>query len=347
MVIDFKGFYKTKKIIDSCKNFAIFIHINPDGDCITSALALSLFLTKYDKNVDIYTPNLTNYNEISTCFYSLPHFNLFNKKSFEGKYDCAIAVDCANFNRLSKVSYELFSSIKNSILIDHHEYDEKVGEFTQNTIRRPEATSTTLIIYHLMKYINRELIDDDIAMLLYTGLMTDSGCLSQQNANVDCFEMALEIVKKYKISISDIVNKYYKEVSIKKFNFTNYVLSHCEYYDNNRIAILKINNADFKKYDCDSRDSEGIVSKILTIDSILVSIVVRTVDINLDDTLNEEIKYKLSFRTKGSINMVPVCKYFDVHGGGHINACGCIVSTNNFDSIKEELIKKVSEEINK
>ena len=42
-------FYVIKKEIDKAQTISIFIHVNPDGDCIGSALALCRQLVKMGK----------------------------------------------------------------------------------------------------------------------------------------------------------------------------------------------------------------------------------------------------------------------------------------------------------
>ena len=50
--------------IKKAQNIAIFMHINPDCDCLGSAIALYLYLQKIGKNVSYFSPDLNNDNMI-------------------------------------------------------------------------------------------------------------------------------------------------------------------------------------------------------------------------------------------------------------------------------------------
>ena len=65
--------------LKKAKTVAVFLHINPDCDCIGSAIALSKFLRKDGKNVDYFSPDLASISMISDKYLFLPGIEEFNK----------------------------------------------------------------------------------------------------------------------------------------------------------------------------------------------------------------------------------------------------------------------------
>ena len=106
----------------------------------------------------------------------------FNKG--EISYDLIITVDCADLSQLHYLyedNIEMFHSIP-VINIDHHISNGHFGKINYVDIM---ASSTTELLLPLLEKLGDEegvaLIDEDIATLLLTGIITDTG--SFQNAN--------------------------------------------------------------------------------------------------------------------------------------------------------------------
>ena len=100
-----------EKYLDNVKNICIIGHVNPDGDCIGSALA-------------VYNYIISNYNDKFVTFYAKNHnpkfsflsgFDKIVERDNENiKYDLAICVDCASSDRLGDfLNYYNISSLPN------------------------------------------------------------------------------------------------------------------------------------------------------------------------------------------------------------------------------------------
>ena len=88
------GLHQAVKTIIKAKKIAIFCHINPDGDCIGSLLALGLALRKMGKQVFMLSPD-----GLPHKYRVLPGAALV-KRNLAAKTDLAITVDCNNKNML-------------------------------------------------------------------------------------------------------------------------------------------------------------------------------------------------------------------------------------------------------
>ncbi|MBR1624709.1 MAG: DHH family phosphoesterase, partial [Clostridia bacterium] len=133
--------------IKTAKNVAVFMHINPDCDCMGSAIALTLYLRNAGKQASFFSPDLKTTDMISDKYSFLPAFKDFNVV-YNDDFDLAIAVDTGDAGRIGDIAYRKFIKIKNNIVIDHHEIHE---DYAQVTYRESDSASTTQILYKLMK----------------------------------------------------------------------------------------------------------------------------------------------------------------------------------------------------
>lgn len=303
------------KSINSGKSFAIVTHVNPDGDCIGSGLSLYKALKLLNKQVDIFCDDIISKNLIEIKGHEAVSYNLIDGKY----YDTVIAVDCSEINRTGKFGV-LFDEKKSiTIAIDHHVSHIK---FTKYALVDEDAAATCEILYFVLKKMN--LIDDDIAETLFSGLVTDSGCFCFSNTTKQTMQVATELFS-YRFDASNLIYRIFKKVSLPVFKMRNEVLSGAYFTSNGRIAIAELSIEILQKYNLDKSSSEGLSNMLLDIDVIDIAIVMLQVSKNL---------YKISIRSKAPVHAVEVAKAFG--GGGHNLAAGCQIAGNKYD-VKDKL----------
>ena len=119
-----------EKIVDEIKeaqNIVITAHINPDGDCLGSAIALMLILDRYNKKnfndeifkmknirfvLDDKLPKFMGHFPERVLVEYYPNFKM-------KEIDLLISVDSASIERIGNVS-ELREKATKMINIDHH-----------------------------------------------------------------------------------------------------------------------------------------------------------------------------------------------------------------------------------
>ncbi len=319
------------KIISTLKkndSIVIFMHTNPDGDAIGSALALYGFLKKKNKQVHCFLP--TQSNLYNSKFSFLPYLEAFENKQALARYDVAVAVDCSDAKRLSEENFKVFQKAKTKVAIDHHLSHEK---FAQITLCQPDAASTTEVIYKLLKKYDEKNIDYDIALLLYTGLVTDSGSFSFSNTTYQSHIIAAQLLR-YKIDVGFVSKKVLKDIPINLFHLRNRVLSKAQFHNDNKIAIINFDIEDFIKTNTTEFDTEGIINGILDINTVEIAISIATI---------KEKSYKISLRTKDKINAAEIAKSFG--GGGHASAAGCRLY-GYYEDIYNKILSIATEKLN-
>ena len=161
----------------------ILCHKNPDGDTIGSGAALCKALQHLGKTAAVLCsdpiPAMYDYMQITV---------------YDGSFTPAfvVAVDVAGI--------QLFGDHNNiqdyaehvDLCIDHHGSNTK---YAKHYVIRPEAASTTEIMYDLLFTMETE-ITSQIADCIYTGITTDTGCFRYTNATSRTYIVAAHMMDK-------------------------------------------------------------------------------------------------------------------------------------------------------
>ena len=297
------------------------MHINPDPDCVGSALALGAFLQKCNKNVSVFTPDTKTTRMIASKMHFLPCFDMLNKGQREG-FDLSVAVDLGDTGGIGDWALPLFVKGEKRLVIDHHETYE---DFSDCTVREKESGSTSQILYKILCEYDRRLIDKDIATLLYAGMVTDCGNFSYECTSKETFFIASQLMD-YDIGISEITRKLTKDVEYNVFKLKTKVLSETRFFVDNKMAVIVFTKDDFMRTATTEKDTDGIINEIQNITSVLLSVSIAEVGTD---------SYKVSFRSKGKVSAKACAEAFG--GGGHFYASGCRLH-GKFDEVFDKLI---------
>ena len=160
--------------IKKAQNILITSHSDPDGDAVSSLLALGLALIYLEKNTTLY-----NSSPIPAVYRFLPSVDrIVNHIEPVNAYDTALILDCGDISRIGQTSAEI-SRIPVVINIDHHISNTRFGHIQ---LIDPAACSTAEIVYRLISALNAP-INKAIAMSIYTGILTDTGSFRFSNTN--------------------------------------------------------------------------------------------------------------------------------------------------------------------
>ncbi|MDL1982420.1 MAG: DHH family phosphoesterase, partial [Deltaproteobacteria bacterium] len=179
-----------KKIINHLKNsnhIIIASHKNPDGDAIGSLIAMGLALEALNKNITLY-----NESSIPSVYRFLPSVERIVRQIKEtNTYDTAIILDCADFQRIGKIS-SVISKIPVIINIDHHITNTRFGNFN---LIDTSACAAAEIIYNLLIEMALPISNSAIATSIYTGILTDTGSFRFSNTNKSAFAICEKMVE--------------------------------------------------------------------------------------------------------------------------------------------------------
>jgi phosphoesterase RecJ-like protein len=297
------------KRIQNAKSIVLVTHVNPDGDTISSALAMYAVLKRMGKKVYLYNQS----KDLPIRYDFLPNFKRF-KSDLPLKFDLLIALDSADFKRLGieKVECDIIN-------IDHHKSNTNFGKYNIVNHNRPSAS---LVVYDFL-VANGELISRDVATCIYTGLVSDTEFFIYRGVNHEVFEIASKLVEKGADPVR--VGENLKERdSLAKLRLTELFLKSLELKKNATVGVGIVTQSDFLKSGATKSDSDHLVNIIISLATVKLALFLREL---------ENGEYKFSLRSKGDFDVSKIAIKYG--GGGHKNASGFTGSLNLIDKIVE------------
>jgi len=321
------NFDEITKVLQKNNNFLITSHINLDGDGIGSELALYFILKKLKKK-----PIILNQGKFPKIYDFLPGIN--KVQYLEDNYidtksiDVGIVLDCSNVKRIGK-TYEIFKNIKTIINIDHHTSNKNFGDLNYVD---SSVSSVGEIIYELIRFINIDLLDEDISTCLFTSILTDTGSFRYSNVSSRTFKIASDLTS-FGIKPHLIADNIYNRNTYSALKLLGEALSTLEADDSNYVSWLTITRKMLNNAKANDEEIEGIIDVATTLDNNEISILFRETKDN---------KIKISFRSKGNFDVNKFAGKFN--GGGHPNAAGCLCSGKMY-KIKEKILSELLKDI--
>jgi phosphoesterase RecJ-like protein len=312
-------FQRIKETLANGKEFMVTSHIDPDGDAIGSAFALSLGLKQLEKETVVYLKDRVPYR-----YEFLPQPTSLVHEIPAKRFDAIFAVDCGDFFRIGD-GYEKLKEKGPIINIDHHETNEAFGFLN---IIDERASSTAEIIYAILKALDVRM-DFDIAVNLYTAILTDTGSFRYNSTNSKAFIICEEMTH-FGVIPSYVAEKVYESHPKERFLLLCGALTTLETHYDNRLAIMYITDELFRQTGGSREHAEGFVEFLKEMRGVEVAVVARQIGEN---------RYKISMRSKGKVDVASVASRFG--GGGHKNAAGCTIE-GSIDQVKKILIEAVA-----
>lgn len=295
----------------SPKNIVLITHRNPDGDAIGSALGMYHYLKTQGHNLQVVFPSdypmLFQFLEgIQDCLIYDLHTEEVKKKIDQA--DVFFLLDFNGFDRIDAMGPLVNESKAFKIMIDHHLDPEPIADVM---ISDSKASSTSELVCDLIEQMGElNKLSKAAAEALFTGLVTDTGSF-RYGTTVRTYQVAATLKN---LGVDDywLQNRIYNNLTEKQLRLIGHCLANrMEVLRELKTGIIYLNKEDYKEFNIQRGDTEGIVNYILMMRHIRVAVFIT-----------EQNQYvKLSFRSKGNISVQELARdYFK--GGGHRNASG-------------------------
>lgn len=323
--------------INGAKQIVLLPHIYADGDALGSCGALAIFLRELGKQVTIVTEEAvmgklsflsTEANVDFVCARgSLPEAEL------------ALAVDVSDGARLGSRK-AIFDRAPLQVRIDHHAVS---GDFSPVTVCNPEWAATAEGIYELLEQIGCQWkgastqAHRDMAVCIYTALMTDTGCFAYSNVTEQTLLIAAQM-RRIAGDLSWIYRRVFENKTKSCIALTALAYAGTEYYAEGKIAYLCLTAEDYRRASATEEDSEGFSAMLRAIEGVHVSVFVREG--------RQPGQWRLSLRSDEACDVAKAAAEFG--GGGHARAAGITYTPDTgecFEQFKVRLLNRLKESI--
>lgn len=358
---------KMVKIIKDPKvqKIAISGHTSPDGDSFGSTFAMANLINQATgKKVDLFVFG-NNFPSHYDYLNTNPDVNVIvhkpgkpeqadNVAAKYGKYDLAIACDCAE-TKLMAPDYRkgVMNKATYSFKIDHHPYKEEFNEKWNKTLNNKYARTANLIDDSLpaaaeitMQFVEPlglkpEELRKETKDAMFTGMLTDTGCFKYANTPLTFEDAALLMkagVNNREVNLNAMGNTPQVVLDAEKVT-----LDKIQYSDNGKIAYF-IEDADIKAakkackeagYQQEGKDAvKGVCGRLPEIEGVEVGFKVAEFG----------GAAALSIRSR-SFDVSEIARQYG--GGGHKNAAAFQIPKNGrtTEQTVQDFIKELAPKI--
>jgi bifunctional oligoribonuclease and PAP phosphatase NrnA len=254
----------------------------------------------------------------------------FNKGKVD--YDLIITVDTAELSQLGSVyenNIELFHQVP-VINIDHHISNTHFGKINYTDIM---ASSATELLLNLFENISKEegidLIDEDVATLLLTGIITDTGSFQNANTTPKSFASSAKLIA-YGARQQEIIQHIYKTKQLSQLKLWGRVLSKIQTDEKYKIVWSVVSQQDFKDTQSTTDETGDIIDELMT--NAPGAEIVFLIKEKEDETSSVSLR-----TTNPAINASKIAEQFG--GGGHARAAGFRITDKKLRDAEYQIIK--------
>ncbi|KIH76798.1 phosphoesterase RecJ domain-containing protein [Geoalkalibacter ferrihydriticus] len=289
--------------IEQAGRILVVSHSSPDGDAIASTLALANALREMGRDVVAF-----NADPVPQPLQFLPGAEtMVHDLAGIASFDLGFLLDAGELRRAEAPLDEICRTLIN---IDHHPYSESFGEI--NYVDE-KASATGALIYRLLK-AGGYTISPEVALCIYTAILSDTGSFRYSNADPEAFRIAAEMVEQGAINPWDVAGGLYESQDEKRLRLLALSLATLYVSPCGSFASLTLTDEMMHRTGAGHEHTDGFVNYPRSIRGVEVAILFRQI--------GPEV-YKVGFRSKGRVDVGALAR--QLGGGGHHNAAGAEV----------------------
>jgi phosphoesterase RecJ-like protein len=288
--------------VRASRRVLLFAHVYPDGDVLGSQLGLGLALRSQGREVTF------------ACAHAVPEGLRFLPGASEVEqwamgrngFDLVVALDCPDPARLGGLLEGARGPGARVLNIDHHGDNRRYGDVNWIDTR---AAATGEMVHDLVDRAPLPLTPD-VAVNLYTAIVTDTGSFRYSNTTPKTLRVAARLVE-LGADPARVATLIYETRRLGGLRILGGLLQQVEADPDGALAWLVIDRALSESPDLP--EGEEFVNYPRSLTSAKVAVLFR----ELPDGV------KVSLRAKGEVNVARIAARLG--GGGHPNAAGVVL----------------------
>ncbi len=229
----------------------------------------------------------------------------------ERDFDVGIVVDGGS-ERCGAVKEQLFDRTPFKIYIDHHKFGSR--EKYDLSLSVPDATSTTQILYAF--FADPEIavpLTREAAEGIYLGIVFDTGSFQYSLTQPLSHEIAAHLLDAgidfARIHEQALLTQEYEDLIVQ-----GRVLATARRTPSREIVWASIDLDLIRACNVTGEEFNRIIQTLCFIEGVEVALLFREL---------ERGQWKVSFRSRGKVDVAAVARELDPQGGGHDRAAGC------------------------
>lgn len=290
------------RVLKGAASATVACHVNPDGDALGSLLATALLMRKGGASV---TASWAGEVTLPPSYDFLPGAEFLVPPGEVEADEVFVALDCGDLDRLGSLA-TVASECKTLINIDHHPGNPGFGKLN---IVATTTSSTAELVAALADRMGIGL-DDEIAVCLYTGIVTDTGCFQYPSTSPKTLELAARL-RSFHFDAAAIAQKIYESASFVYLKLVGRMLSRAELMEDERFVYSFVTQGDLEELGMGMAETENLIDAVRSI---------RDADVAAMFKQQDDGRWRVSLRSKGAVSVGAIARAGG--GGGHELAAG-------------------------
>lgn len=309
---------ETFAFLRSLRDVHILIHRSPDGDCVGGGYALYHIL----RGMGIRS-RVCCADPIPAMFRDITADIEF--EDFEPQM--RISVDVAD----RKLFGELPDADKNAeivLCIDHHISNT---HYAKRLHWDPHSSAACEVLFRMMQ-ANGIPLTREIALCLYSGIATDTGCFQFSNADAKAFDAVAQIKAAYPdIPYARLNREFFVLKTAGRIRLDTRLMQNVKLSADGQVALIYLPYAWMEELHLSSEETDGTANLPMQITGVEIGITCKQ---------QPDGSYRISMRGGDKADVSAVAKHFG--GGGHVKASGCSVSEGEPEEVCKLLMDTAS-----
>ena len=317
MSIDWSPFVD---LVRKHQRFLITTHIRPDPDGLGSQLALADALEGMGRTVQMviassWPPRYTFLDPERRIERFAPPGDAHKD------VEVIVVLDTGTWNQLGDFGDWMKTSKATKVVIDHHVTQDDLGALL---LADTNSEATGRLVYEAVQALGQQ-VSRKAAGCLFAAVATDTGWFRHKNTTPATFALA-EKLARAGADPNYLYDEIYEQNTVARVNLLGLVLQRLQVIENGTIAYSEVFKGDYAKTGAIPQDTEDAVGYTRSISGVEVGMIF------LEQPAGG---IKVSFRSKGKVDVAAIAKSFD--GGGHRLASGATLHTAMAEAQKRVL----------
>lgn len=251
----------------------------------------------------------------------------------EADFDLIVCVDVPDLPQLGGLfdaNPNIFYDIP-VINIDHHVSNTGFGKV--NFVDTTAASSSELVLRLLRSLeseFNKKLVDEDVATLVLTGIITDTGSFQNSNTTPRSLELSADLIEAGARQ-QEIIRHVYKTKQLSTLKLWGRVLAKIEFDEAHKIVWSTVTTADFSAAEAVESATDGLIDELLSnAPGAEIVLLLKQKGTTVSGSLRT---------TTPAVSSTEIAGLFG--GGGHHAAAGFKIPNKKVEAIESEIIDKI------
>lgn len=248
------------------------------------------------------------------------------------RYDLIITVDTGGLEQLSTLysgNIEMFNQMP-VINIDHHFSNDHFGKINYVDVMASATTELLIPVIDILEQASKTpLWDEDIATLLLTGIITDTGSFQNANTTPRAFDASAQLIS-HGARQQEIIQHIFKTKQLTTLKLWGRILTKMQTDDRFHIVWSVLTRKDFADTGAAENETGGIVDELLS--NAPGAEIICLLKEKKDGLVSGSVR-----TTNPSIDASSLAEGFG--GGGHARAAGFKITNVPVEKVEQQVLK--------